>query len=120
MTVRRRATAPVATPASPKKLEGRINVTRGFKQGGILVNESDEQETFSVRKFDSEPAYVTVKAGLTKELGSYEFLRIDISASIPCYVEEMNDAFDFLGEKVAHRLDQEVSAYLEGIEDGKA
>jgi len=76
-------------------------------------NEEAETETIEVQKFDVEPAYVHVRAGVTKNLGEYESLRVDVSLTVPCYMEQVDDVFDSVAEQVSGMLDDEVDKYLE-------
>lgn len=91
---------------------GKVTVTRvyGSKDapGGIV------EEQLEVQKFITDPAYVTVGAGTTKNLGDYESLRVDVRISLPCYAEEVDDVYDDVAEKVADRLEAEVNEYLNG------
>lgn len=82
--------------------------------GGV----SDTREVIEVREFATNPAYVKVQAGVTKSLGDYEFLRVDVSISVPCYVEEIDTVYSAVAEKVSDRLTQEVEAYLGDGSDG--
>lgn len=74
----------------------------------------ETREVMSVRKFSTEPAYVRVTAGVTKKTAPYEGLRIDVSISVPCYVEEIPDVYGQVSDMVAERLDFEVNEYLGG------
>lgn len=77
---------------------------------GFGVDE-DKRETIAVRKFVTEPAYVRVSAGTTKNMGNYESLRVDVAISVPCYVEEIDEVVGRVTEEVARRLDDELEAY---------
>jgi hypothetical protein len=79
---------------------------------------SETREIIEVREFATNPAYVKVQAGVTKSLGDYEFLRVDVSISVPCYVEEIDSVYPAVAEKVSDRLTQEVEAYLGDGSDG--
>ena len=48
--------------------------------------EEEKRKSIEVRKFETDPAYVRVNAGVTKNLGNYESLRVDVSLTVPCYV----------------------------------
>lgn len=82
---------------------------------------TDEFEEIDVQKFDVEPAYVSVKAGVTKSLREYESLRVDVSAQIPCYREKMDETFTYGADWVADKLVEEVDNYFkgEGDDDGQ-
>jgi len=87
---------------------------------GICVEggTKESREVIEVREFATNPAYVKVQAGVTKSLGDYEFLRVDVSISVPCYAEEIDQVFPIVAEKVSDKLTQEVEAYLGSNEDG--
>ena len=73
--------------------------------------EHNRTEKLSVRKFLVEPAYVRVNAGMTKNMGNYESLRIDVSLTIPCYTEEVDKVFPVVADKVSLFLDDELKNY---------
>lgn len=85
--------------------------TAGDKENG----EEYEDQTFEVHQFVTDPAYVRVQAGVTKSLGknSYEFIRVDVSISKPCYVEQIDSTYKEVADKVANLLDAEIAQYLE-------
>lgn len=70
----------------------------------------EEQE---VHVFETEPAMVRVNAGVTKNLGNYESLRVDVAISVPCYAEMVDDTFDAIAEQVSELLADEVENYLD-------
>ena len=82
---------------------------------GIGIAE-DKRKALEVRKFESEPAYVRVSAGVTKNLGNYESLRVDVAITAPCYPEEVEKVQKRVAALVADMLDEEVEQYL-GKED---
>jgi len=56
---------------------------------------TDEKEDYiEVGTFVTEPAIVTIKKGLTINLGDYESARIDVGVSLPCYKEEIPAALE--------------------------
>lgn len=68
-----------------------------------------KNEELEVRLFATEPAKVTVSNGLTLNLGNYESARLDVSISVPCYREEIDEAYTFAQNWVERRLSAEVS-----------
>jgi hypothetical protein len=68
--------------------------------------------------FETEPAYVRVAAGQTINMGDYESLRIDVSVSMPCYVEMVNETQKECADWVADRLADEVDQYTGANADG--
>lgn len=64
-----------------------------------------------VRKFLVEPAYVRVNAGMTKNMGNFESLRLDVSLTVPCYAEEVDDVFPDVADRVSEFLEEELAQY---------
>lgn len=79
----------------------------------IYGADEEAKEEMEIMQFDSDPAYVKVAAGVTKNLGNYESLRVDVSISVPCYVEVVQETFDAVAEQVSDLLADEVANYLE-------
>ena len=48
-----------------------------------------ETSTEDIRVFDTDPAYLTYKEGVTINLGNYESSRVDYGLTIPCNPEEI-------------------------------
>jgi hypothetical protein len=78
----------------------------------VGVPDEEKREVIDVRCFVTDTANVRVSAGVTKNLSNYEFLRIDVSISAPCYVEEIDEVRKRLGALVSDSLTEEVDAYL--------
>lgn len=72
---------------------------------------SSERKVLSVKKFLSEPAYVRVSAGQTINLGDYESQRVDVSITMPCYPEEVDEVLPFVADKVGVFLEEEVERW---------
>lgn len=68
------------------------------------------EKVIEVREFGTAPAQVMVEYGLTINLGNYESARVAVSLSLPCYAEEVEDAYEFatkfVEKKVQEQLDQ--------------
>ena len=79
---------------------------------GVRVVSAVGQARRRMMKFETDPAYVRVNAGVTKNLGNYESLRVDVSLTVPCYVEEMEKVQKRTATLVADMLDEEVEQYL--------
>lgn len=86
-----------------------VMISNSYK--GELVEES-HSESREVHDFITEPAYVRYNAGVTRNLGNFESLRIDVSISMPCYVEMIPEVSESVSEQVAVALDAEVAQYL--------
>lgn len=78
------------------------------------VDGEEIAEEMDVEQFETEPAYVRASAGVTRNLGDYESLRVDVSVTLPCYKEDVERAYGVAADTVAEYLDEEVSKYLEG------
>ena len=76
---------------------GKVFVTRQFRRAGEDwgPEEVEKQNQIEVKVFPEgvTPAVVTAKYGLTLNLGNYKSARIDAGVSIPCFHEEVRDAF---------------------------
>lgn len=86
--------------------------TAGSKDQPAIV---DEQETRSrdSKFIDADPHYVRISAGMTRNLGNYESLRVDVSISSPCTEAEIDAKVSELGDKVAEKLEEEIDKYFE-------
>lgn len=78
---------------------------------GVGVDEQ-KRKPIAVRKFVTEPAYVRVSAGVTKNTGNYESLRIDVAITVPCYAEEVEKVQKRTADLVSDMLDAEIQAYI--------
>jgi hypothetical protein len=85
--------------------EVKLKVTKTY-QG----KEEDQENTLVVKTFVTNPATVTVSYGRTVNLGDFEFARIDMRLSLPCYVEEIPSTFSYADNMVKELLSQEVGA----------
>jgi hypothetical protein len=85
---------------------GQVAVTSSY-----LGNEATKVTKLKVRRFESEPAYVRVNIGTTRNMGNYESLRVDVSISAPCYPEEIDKVVGMLGDKAAAFMDAELEKF---------
>lgn len=86
-----------------------INV-KTVRSRKVLSEEQAEVE-FDAEIFETEPAYVRVGHGVTKSIGDFESLRVDVSISAPCYQEMIDEVAKDVGERVAIMLEEELDAY---------
>lgn len=89
--------------------EVKLRVTKQYPGG-----EDDQEKTLLVKTFVAPPATVTVSYGRTVNLGDYEFARIDMKLSLPCYVEEITPAFIHAENVVKELLAAEVGVLTNG------
>lgn len=92
-----------------KSLEGKAMITVRRTQVGKVLEDSSEEETIHVRKFETEPAYVSVRVGATKNMGNYESLRLEVGVTIPCYTEEITEVEKQATEWVDDKMDKKLS-----------
>jgi len=100
--------------------EGLLLVSKHYKAGGAVTKEEFGEETIAVKPFAvKELASVQSFARMTINLGDYESVQIGVSCSLPCYPEEMDEAF-----KAAKAFtDLELNKQVKGIKEfrkGKA
>lgn len=82
------------------------------ERAGVPIEGSEvEDQTTEIHKFTTDPAYVRVNAGVTKNLGNYESLRLDVSISRPCYVEDIDRTYESLSTRVSEMLEEELDKY---------
>ena len=82
-------------------------VTKQYKLGGKLGEPSTKEEVLAIQRFVTEPAKVSFALGLTLNIGNYESARIDVGVALPCYREELHDAYTFARTLVTERLSKE-------------
>lgn len=52
------------------------------------------EKTLDIRPFVTDVAHARIKVGRTVNIGDCNFVRLDVDVSIPCYKEEMTEAFE--------------------------
>lgn len=73
---------------------GKVWVSSQYKRSGVLMDEEHNENLIEVDSFGTDPAYVKVSLGMTVNLGNFESLRVDAGVTLPCYKEEIDDAYD--------------------------
>jgi len=93
--------------AGEQVIDQRISVRDGILEVSktVLGKEEVSSERIRVRPFLTNVAVISVKAGVTVNLGNYESGRVDVMLSMPCYVQEVEDVYsqvkDWVDKKVA-------------------
>lgn len=88
-----------------EKTNGQIWVSSQFTRLGKAVGDEDKKEhMIQVDTFETTPAEAAVELGMTINLGNYESLRVSVGARIPCYKEELEQAYDFAFQLVEREL----------------
>ncbi len=90
-----------------------VKVYRTVNKSGLVLKDEEEQEVIGVHKFITDPAFVRVSAGVTKNMGNYESLRIDVAISVPCYREEVVLTTKVVSDMVSVRLEKEIDSYIQ-------
>lgn len=96
-----------------------LTVTKQFKLQSGEAESDPVNETIEVTKFETQPAMVRVGFGLTINLGNYESARLDVSVEVPCYKEQVDDAYQQAKDWVEERVQQEVAEIKGGGSKGK-
>jgi hypothetical protein len=99
--------APAAPDVAAKALTRPTTATVTRTYGKIGAPESKD-ETIEVHTFQTPPAAVDVGYGLTLNIGNYESARVDVRVTVPCYREELDDAYAFARKWAEERIAVEV------------
>jgi len=92
-----------------KILEGKALITVRRTRLDKVLEDYSEEETILVRKFETDPAYIGGSMGITKNMGNFEFIRLDITAKIPCYVEEIDNVEQQVAGWMDNKMDKKLS-----------
>lgn len=84
-----------------------VYVSKTIGTSRATKSSSEAEDVIAVHKFETEPAKVTVDYALTINLGNYESAKIGVSVTIPCYMEEINSAYEFAQSWAEERLAKE-------------
>ena len=71
-----------------------VTVARHYKRADAPVDTEDTSvETMDVEDFVVAPARVKLELGITMNTGNYESARISVGIEVPCYREEIDEAY---------------------------
>jgi len=89
-----------------EQVEGKVWASLQYRN-----RESQSEQQIEVQAFaeGTVPARVKVSQGLTINMGNYESARIDAGVELPCYVEEVSDAFERAYAICGEQLQAQVS-----------
>lgn len=84
----------------------------GGAENATVVAESYKQWVLDTRSFppESPPATLTLQMGVTKNLGDYEYARIDVGVSVPCSTADIPDTYEKAKKWVSAHLQAEIRA----------
>lgn len=86
---------------------GKIRVTRQFKCDGTIT-EDDDEDDIPVGVFETLPAMVRLSLANTINMGDYNSVKVNVDVTVPCYVEELPEAYKFCKKFVCDRLVEEL------------
>jgi len=92
--------------------------TIGKHCSGKEAASTEEEDIIAVHRFHTAPAEVEVSVGLTINTGNYNTARIQVSVRIPCYKEEIDEAYVFAQKWVEERVQREKSM-IDNYRDSK-
>lgn len=78
-----------------------------------VVFEKDSDEVIETRDFNVPHSTVSVGFKYTKNLLNYESAQISVHMSVPCLVEEIDDAYDFASDKVRDKVKEELKSVID-------
>lgn len=84
-----------------------ILTTRTFQKEKVEIGAETVNEQIAVKDFLVPPARVGVEFGQTINTGNFESLRIAVTVSVPCYTEELAEAYDHVVAFAKDRLAKE-------------
>lgn len=101
--------APQRTAAGGSVHHPRGHSTSSLRSRGAVVDETAQEITGTERHFgpDEVPAQVKFGAGLTINMGDFNMLRLDVSITIPCRPDEVDEAFQEASDFVADKIGEE-------------
>ncbi len=101
-------------PTGMRAEESRTVVSRTVYTAGNEAtpdSHDEHEEVVSVPTFNTDPARVMVLGGITRNMGNFNFVKVEVSVDMPCYPEtsEIDRAYtlasDIVEEKVQRELD---------------
>ena len=96
---------PVRSRIRSNRAQGNISTSHEVKDSNGNVTKSKPEVLKPVDVFTSSdtPAYVKVSGGITKNMDNFNFIRVDVSVTLPC--DPTQDAVDDTKKKCAELVD---------------
>lgn len=108
-----RSAAARARSAAKTEMAKRSTQATMRNRGSDLSTEEEKEDlqkiTFPV---GVEPAFVRVAAGGTYNLGDFNSLRLDVSVTVPCRPDQLEQAYQDASDFVADKLREEEIAWM--------
>lgn len=90
-------------------------------EGTIVVSRTwppeAREERIQIRPFKTDVVRIAVSKGRTINVGDYNSVRVDITISLPCYMEEIDQTFEYcskLAEQYLVKECQPIEEYVAG------
>lgn len=90
-------------------MSGTINVQKKYKAGRVVLDETTDEELIEVSRFpEGVPvAHVTAGGRLTINMDNFESTQIGAEVTLPCVMEELEDAYETAKAFVDAKLNKE-------------
>lgn len=98
-----------------KVVESKALVRRQYGDKDAQIEEEDK--VLEVHKFITEPAQVSFEVGVTMNMGNYESARVTVGLRVPCYKEEISDAYAYARSWAEKIISEEKEAIKEAKGD---
>jgi hypothetical protein len=112
--------APAKTIPEVAALPSTFTVRRTYAVSGETTEDETEHGVIEVNRFQTDVARVRASASYKRNVRKYETAEVYYAVELPCYVEEIDAAFDRANEIVTERLSAALEAMGEsvsGVED---
>lgn len=86
-----------------------VEVKKASEENGILVKSSEETIASGVVIPPDKLIRVSIEGGRTVNLGNYESARINVSISMPCTKEDLNETYEWASKWVDEKVSEAVS-----------
>lgn len=98
-----------------KRKRAKADVSKSVKKDGEVTKKVKEIELEWGDLGDTPHAMVEVRAGVTREIGDYEFLRVDIGITRPCKSDDasLKKCYEHTADQVAEMLTTEQEEYFD-------
>lgn len=89
---------------------GTVEVSRTWKDGKAIVDEENNEEKIEVKTLldTARVARVSFGGRMTVNMGNFESIQVSVGIELPCYVEEIPDAYLAVKDMVDQRLNREI------------
>jgi hypothetical protein len=91
----------------------KLVVEAHYRKGKETTEDTSEKD-LEVREFAVEPARVGVEFSRTQNLGNYNSVKVSVSVSVPCYREEIEDAYGYWSDYAVRTAEAEMGKYNTG------